>query len=86
MAAPTRWGIAGAGRISAAFVTAQKLLPPGHHRVVAVAARSLQSAKDFTAKYGGEKAYGSYKELAEDPEIGEPTAVFPIGPCTSSVS
>lgn len=67
----TWWGIAGAGLISSDFVVAMKALPAGDHRHVAVAARSLDSAKSFANKHGVEKAYGSYKELAQDPDVGK---------------
>ncbi|XP_045114804.1 trans-1,2-dihydrobenzene-1,2-diol dehydrogenase-like isoform X1 [Portunus trituberculatus] len=69
MACPTRWGIVSAGLISSDFVASLKALPVDEHRVVAVAARSLPSAKAFAAKHGIEKSYGSYSELAADPDI-----------------
>lgn len=65
----TRWGIVSAGLISSDFVNALKLLPPGEHRLVAVAARSLERAKSFATKNGVEKAYGSYEDLAKDPDV-----------------
>ena len=40
-------------------------------QVVAVAARSLERAEDFAKKHSIPKAYGSYEELAKDPNIGE---------------
>ena len=64
----TRWGIASAGKISSDFVTALKALPD--HKVVAVAARALEKAEAFAKTHGIEKAYGSYEELAKDPNIG----------------
>lgn len=70
----TKWGIAVAGLISQDFVAAMKALPVGDHRVVAVAARSLDNAKNFADKYGIEKAYGSYAELAKDPNVGKLSA------------
>lgn len=70
MATPTRWGIVSAGMISSDFVSALKGLPAEEHRVVAVAARSLQSAKDFATRHGIEKTYGSYAELSKDPDVG----------------
>ena len=70
MATPTRWGIASAGLISSDFVSALKALPKDH-RVVAVAARSLQSAKEFATKHGIEKSYDSYSQLATDPDVGK---------------
>ncbi|XP_064088063.1 trans-1,2-dihydrobenzene-1,2-diol dehydrogenase-like isoform X1 [Macrobrachium nipponense] len=63
----TRWGIAGAGLISADFVTALEELKD--HKVVAVAARSLERAQEFGKKYGVEKTYSSYEELSKDPDI-----------------
>ena len=38
-------------------------------QVIAVAARNLKSAEDFAAKFDIKKAYGSYKELANDPYV-----------------
>ncbi len=35
----------------------------------AVASRSLEKAQAFAEKWGFEKAYGSYEELAKDPEV-----------------
>ena len=35
----------------------------------AVASRSLEKAKEFAEKWGFEKAYGSYEELVQDPEV-----------------
>lgn len=69
MASPTRWGIVSAGLISSDFVASLKALPKDEHRVVAVAARSLQSAKAFADRHGIEKSYGSYTDLAADPDI-----------------
>ena len=39
-------------------------------QVVAVAARSLARAQEFAQKHDIPRAYGSYDELANDPEIG----------------
>lgn len=65
----TRWGVISVGKISSDFVASLQVLPKEEHRVVAVAARSLQDAKDFAAKYGIEKAYGSYSDVAKDPNV-----------------
>ncbi|KAJ7985969.1 hypothetical protein DPEC_G00345970 [Dallia pectoralis] len=65
----TRWGICSTGRISHDFTIALKTLPPGDHQIVAVAARKLQDAQEFAKKHSIPKAYGSYEELAGDPEI-----------------
>lgn len=40
-------------------------------QVVAVAARDLSRAKEFARKHDIPKAYGSYEELAKDPNVGE---------------
>lgn len=40
-------------------------------QVVAVAARDLSRAKEFAQKHNIPKAYGSYEELAKDPNVGE---------------
>ncbi|XP_063868417.1 trans-1,2-dihydrobenzene-1,2-diol dehydrogenase-like [Scylla paramamosain] len=65
----TRWGIISAGLTSSDFVSAMQVLPKEEHQVVAVAARSLQDAKNFAAKFDIEKAYGSYSEVANDPNV-----------------
>ncbi|GAB0202124.1 trans-1,2-dihydrobenzene-1,2-diol dehydrogenase [Grus japonensis] len=66
---PTRWGICSAGHISHDFVVALKTLPPTEHVVVAVAARELARAQAFARRHGVPRAYGSYRELAEDPDV-----------------
>ena len=64
-----RWGICSAGRISHDFVVGLKTLPETSHKVVAVAARSLDSAQSFAATHSIPRSYGSYDELAADPEV-----------------
>ncbi|XP_030622479.1 trans-1,2-dihydrobenzene-1,2-diol dehydrogenase-like [Chanos chanos] len=66
----TRWGICGAGKISHDFSVAMKTLPPGDHKLAAVASRSLERAQEFAQRHGISKVYGSYMELAQDPNIG----------------
>jgi len=65
----TRWGIASVGQISHDFTTALSTLPDKEHKVVAVAARDLPRAQAFAKLHGVDKAYGSYKELAQDPNV-----------------
>ncbi|XP_058806940.1 trans-1,2-dihydrobenzene-1,2-diol dehydrogenase-like isoform X2 [Phymastichus coffea] len=65
----TRWGIASAGKISHDFATALATLPASEHRLVAVAARELDRAKDFAGTHGAARAYASYRELADDEEV-----------------
>ena len=40
-------------------------------QIAVIASRSLERAKEFAKKHGVPKAYGSYEELANDPDIGE---------------
>lgn len=69
--APLRWGIAGAGRISNDFCAALTTLSPDDHQVVAVAARSEESAKKFADTFEIPKFYEGYEKLAADKEIGK---------------
>lgn len=38
---------------------------------MAVAARKLEDAQEFAKRHNIPRAYGSYEELAKDPDIGE---------------
>ncbi|GAB1292077.1 Trans-1,2-dihydrobenzene-1,2-diol dehydrogenase [Apodemus speciosus] len=64
-----RWGIVSAGLIASDFTTMLSFLPPSEHQVVAVAARDLNRAEEFARKHNIPKAYGSYEELAKDPNV-----------------
>lgn len=64
-----RWGIASAGNIAHDFVNAVGTLSKDEHQVVAVAARDLSRAEDFAKRFDIPKAYGSYLELAQDPNV-----------------
>jgi predicted dehydrogenase len=61
-----RWGILGAGGIAKAQVKDMHL---HGFTVAAVAARDLTKAQAWAAELGVPTAYGSYEELAADPEI-----------------
>lgn len=65
---PVRWGVLATGGI-AATVTHDMLSLPDECEVVACASRSLESAQRFAAEHGIARAYGSYGELAADPEV-----------------
>ncbi len=67
MTAYVRWGILSAGRIADRFAGDLKKTPGA--KVVAVAARSTQRAAAFAAKHSIPRAYGSYEELAKDPDV-----------------
>jgi dihydrodiol dehydrogenase / D-xylose 1-dehydrogenase (NADP) len=62
-----RWGIIGAGKISSQFATALNSLE--NTELVAVASRELSKAQQFAEQYQIKKAYGSYEELVQDPDI-----------------
>ncbi len=62
-----RWGIMAPGVIANDFVPA--LQRHTRQRVVAAGSRSLERAQAFSAAHHLERAYGSYEELAADPEI-----------------
>lgn len=62
-----KWGIIGLGKIANTF--AHDILLSENARLCAVASRSPEKAQKFAAKYNVEKHYGSYYELAKDPDI-----------------
>ena len=62
-----RWGIISTGHISGKFAEALKSLPEAE--ISAVASRNIVTANRFAEKHGIAKAYGSYSELANDPDI-----------------
>ncbi|WP_343250432.1 Gfo/Idh/MocA family oxidoreductase [Diplocloster hominis] len=62
-----RIGILGAGGI--ANTLAAVIGRMDEAAVTAVAARDYERAKEFAGKYGFEKAYGSYEELAADDDL-----------------
>lgn len=63
-----RWGI-----LSTAKIGVVKVIPAMqrgvHCEIAAIASRSLASAQTAAGKLGIPKAYGSYEELLDDPEI-----------------
>jgi predicted dehydrogenase len=61
------WGILAPGRIAHKFTSDLKLLPNAN--LYAVGSRNEQRASEFALQYGIEKAYGSYEDLAADPQI-----------------
>jgi dihydrodiol dehydrogenase / D-xylose 1-dehydrogenase (NADP) len=62
-----KWGILSTGHISGKFADALKLLPEAE--LFAVCSRDLGKAKLFAEKHNIPNAYGSYQELADDPDI-----------------
>jgi predicted dehydrogenase len=64
---PLRIGILGAARIAPSAI-----IFPAHatgHQLVAVGARDKVRANEFAKQYMIEKAYGSYQEVIEDPNV-----------------
>ena len=61
------WGIIGLGKIADRFAT--DLANVNNVKLVAVASRSLDRANEFASKFRADKAYNSYKALAEDPNV-----------------
>ena len=62
------WGILAAGHIASVFAEDLALLPDEADRV-AVGSRSQAKAEQFARTYGFARAYGSYAELVEDPDV-----------------
>lgn len=65
-------GILGAGYIAGVLAdTVLKMNEQGRGdvRLLAVAAREEERARAFAARYGIPKAFGSYEEMARDPEV-----------------
>jgi predicted dehydrogenase len=67
MAKTITWGILAPGNIAAKFVSELKGIP--NTQVLAVGSRDLMRAKEFSAKHYIDRSYGSYEELAKDPDL-----------------
>src|SRR4030042_5259913 len=61
------WGILGTGFIARKMAEALQFVPQS--RLYAVGSRKLHTAREFANKYKTEQAYGSYEELAGDPDV-----------------
>ena len=64
---PIRWGILATGAIAHSFADDLALLPDA--RLAAVASRTEESARRFADRHGIPRAYGSWEQLAQDPEV-----------------
>lgn len=60
-------GILGAGHIAGTLANTMNQM--AEVELYAVASRSLEKAHGFASQYGVQKAYGSYKEMVEDPVV-----------------
>jgi predicted dehydrogenase len=63
----TRWGILATGTIAAALAEDLARVPDAE--LVAVGSRTPERARDFAARYGIPRAYGSWADLAADPDV-----------------
>jgi predicted dehydrogenase len=62
-----RWGIIGCGLIASKFAEGLKCVDDA--QLLAVGSRSKEKAEDFASGFGAERAYGSYEQLAADPDL-----------------
>lgn len=62
-----KWGILAPGKMSAKFTKGIKMLE--NAELYAVGSRDLLRAKHFAREHGFKKYYGSYEELAADPDL-----------------
>lgn len=65
---PIRWGIVGTGHIADVFASDLALLPE-EAELAAVGSRDRRRAASFAARHGFARSYGSYHELAQDPQV-----------------
>lgn len=65
--APVRWGVLATGKIAEHFAADLALVPDAE--LCAVASRSHETARAFADRHGAARAYGSYPELAADPDV-----------------
>ena len=63
-----KWGILGPGNIAKRFTSGLAALPDTA-AAYAVGSRDIGRARAFADAYGFERAYGSYAELASDPDV-----------------
>ena len=61
------WGILATGGIAKKFATALKVVP--NAQVYAVGSRTIEQAEKFAGEYNIPKFYGTYEELATDPDV-----------------
>lgn len=64
-----KWGIIATGRIAKKFAQTINSMNGEGEILLAVASRDLSKAETFAKDHSIPKFYGSYEELAEDPEI-----------------
>lgn len=62
-----KWGILAPGKMSAKFTRGIKLFD--NAELYAVGSRDIGRAENFAGEFGFKKYYGSYEELAADPDV-----------------
>lgn len=62
-----RWGILGTGGMAKKFAEALAIIPDAD--LVAVGSRNCNTAEEFAKTYNVPRAYGTYKDLAEDDSV-----------------
>jgi len=62
-----RWGIIGPGRIAHKFAAGLKVVK--NASLYAVASQSMERAQAFARQYQAQKAYSTYEELVNDPQV-----------------
>lgn len=64
------WAILAPGNIAASMATAMNgIKDDGNICLYAVASRNLERATEFAKKWNFQKAYGTYEELYNDPDV-----------------
>jgi predicted dehydrogenase len=64
---PVQWGIIGPGSIASKVIKDFPYVPGA--TPLAVASRSMERAEAFASEHGLERAYGSYEEIMNDPDV-----------------
>src|SRR5262245_22258935 len=67
-AVPIRWGILATGGIATRFTEDLARLPDDAE-ILAVGSRTSRAAEECAGRHGIPRAYGSWQELADDPDI-----------------
>jgi predicted dehydrogenase len=67
MAERIRWGILSTGEIADRFTSDLRFVPDAE--ATAVGSRSVEAASAFAQRHGIARAHGSWRDLAEDPEV-----------------
>ncbi|MEM7793149.1 MAG: Gfo/Idh/MocA family oxidoreductase [Cyanobacteria bacterium P01_C01_bin.118] len=67
MSKTIRWGVLGTGTVASQFI--QGLQTVSNAQLWAIGSRTLEKAQRFAQTFNAPKAYGSYEELVQDPDI-----------------